>query len=109
MAVVSNGAVGTVGVLLSNADGAFAPKVDYAAGAYAIDASAGDLNGDGFLDLAIVGSAVDVLFGNGDGTFAFGGEYAAAASAHPSKSVTLTTMGVSTWNNEYQQCKRAAW
>jgi hypothetical protein len=85
MAVVSNGAVGTVGVLLSNADGAFAPKVDYAAGANAIDAAAGDLNGDGFLDLAIVGSAVDVLFGNGDGTFAFGGEYAAAASAHSIK------------------------
>ena len=56
MAVVSQAIAGTVGVLLSNADGSFQPRVDYASGANSFDASSGDLNGDGKRDLAVVGS-----------------------------------------------------
>src|SRR5438046_3062685 len=42
MAVVNNAVAGSVGIFLSNGDGTFQPQVDYAAGAYAIDAKAGD-------------------------------------------------------------------
>jgi len=77
MAVVNNAAAGTVGILLSNADGTFQPAVSYAAGTGAIDAAAGDLNGDGKADLVVVGGGVDVLLGNGDGTFAAPVAYAA--------------------------------
>ena len=69
MAVVNQAVAGTVGVLLGNADGSFQPGVSYAAGANTIDAAAGDMNGDGKLDLVVVGSSVSVLLGNGDGTF----------------------------------------
>ncbi len=85
MAVVNTGVAGSVSVLLSTADGTFAPKVDYAAGANPFDATAGDLNGDGKLDLVVVGSAVDVLLGNGDGTFGLAAEFAATPSAHSVK------------------------
>ena len=85
MAVVSSTAAGSIGVLLSNADGSFAAKVDYAAGNSPLDATAGDLNGDGKLDLVIVGSAVDVLLGNGDGTFGAPIEFLSTPTAHSIK------------------------
>src|SRR4051812_9371591 len=37
IAVVNQAAAGTVGILLGNGDGTFQPKVDYAAGADAVD------------------------------------------------------------------------
>lgn len=85
MAVVNNTVAGSVSVLISNADGTFQPKVDFAAGQNSFDATTGDLNGDGKLDLVIVGAAVDVLMGNGDGTFAAPIEFAAAPSSHSVK------------------------
>ncbi len=42
IAVVNSAIAGSVSVMLANADGSFAPKVDYAAGASPLDASAGD-------------------------------------------------------------------
>ena len=53
MAVVNSGS-GTVSILLANADGSFAPQVDYAVNTGAVDASMGDLNGDSKLDLVVV-------------------------------------------------------
>lgn len=85
MAVVGQGATGVVSVLLSNADGSFAPATNYATGASPIDAAAGDLNADGKLDLVVVGGDVSVLLGNGDGTFATAVSYAAAPGAHSVK------------------------
>lgn len=86
MAVCTVTTNGVVGVMLGNADGSFAPRVDFATAGVPLDASAGDLNGDGKLDLAVVGSAgVSVLIGNGDGTFGDPTTYAALASAHSVK------------------------
>ncbi len=85
MAVVNSGS-GTVSILLANADGSFAPQVDYAVNTGAVDASMGDLNGDSKLDLVVVSSsAVDVLLGNGDGTFGTASSFAATLTAHSVK------------------------
>jgi hypothetical protein len=74
---------GTVSVLLGNGDGTFQPQVAYAVGSGELAEPsaivAGDFNGDGRLDIAVVNSGfykdpysdgtVSVLLGNGDGTF----------------------------------------
>jgi hypothetical protein len=75
---------GSLGVLLNNGNGTFAPAVQYSSGGYyyGLQVAVADMNGDGNLDL-IVGNwclnssvclyqqtgAVSVLLGNGDGTF----------------------------------------
>ncbi|MBN9118445.1 MAG: VCBS repeat-containing protein [Planctomycetes bacterium] len=82
MAVVNQAAAGTVTVLLSNADGTFAPGVSYAAGSSPIAAAAGDLNGDGKVDLVTVGTGVNVLLGNGDGTFGAPASFAGSLATH---------------------------
>jgi hypothetical protein len=84
MAVASQVAAGSVGVMLSNGDGTFAPRVDYSAAAYASDATAADFNGDGRLDLAVAGitGSVAVLFGAGDGTFSPPTNWSVGNGAH---------------------------
>jgi VCBS repeat-containing protein len=71
---INNGNVtsGLVSILLGNADGTFQTAINYATiGANPRSIAAGDLNGDGKLDLAVVNSTNDtaILMGNGDGTF----------------------------------------
>jgi hypothetical protein len=61
-----------VSVLLGKGDGTFQSPVDYPVTHGPNAGDVGDLNSDGHLDLAIVGtqsSTVSVLMGNGDGTF----------------------------------------
>ncbi len=60
----------TLGVLAGNGDGTFgaAHLQNFAESATAL--AAGDLGGDGKLDLAVAGDGVTALPGNGDGTFA---------------------------------------
>jgi hypothetical protein len=67
---------GSVGILLGNGDGTFAQVKGYAQTDSVQWITAGDLNGDGKLDLVYVGhnyvtdtSSVNVMLGNGDGTF----------------------------------------
>jgi hypothetical protein len=71
-----------VTILLGNGDGSFQVAQTYLAfspsppgGSTAMSVAAGDFNGDGILDLAVVGTPVQgfksmgILLGNGDGTF----------------------------------------
>jgi hypothetical protein len=64
-------ASGSVNILLGNGDGSFQPPVAYASGGNAFSVEAGDVNGDGKLDLVVVNSSntAGILLGNGDGTF----------------------------------------
>ncbi len=64
----------SVAVLLGNGDGTFAPAVSSPSTSAPLSSvTAGDLNGDGNTDLAVITSGVPgslyVLLGNGDGTF----------------------------------------
>ena len=62
----------------------FAAPVDYTVGSHPTAVAAGDLNGDGKLDIAVVNSSstnnVGVLLNNGDGTFASPVSYSAHAA-----------------------------
>ncbi len=73
----SNGIQGTgvnvVNVLLNQGDGTFSAPVTYAASGTPRSLAVGDFNGDGRLDLLVVGeygNSLAVLLGQGDGTFA---------------------------------------
>jgi hypothetical protein len=83
LAIVNGAVSGTVGIMLSNGDGTFQPRVDYADGPSSIDARPGDFNRDGKLDLAVVGSqGVSILLGNGDGSFGAPTTYTTGAGSH---------------------------
>ena len=65
------GRVGGMNILLGKGDGTFAPPRNYPTGGYATTVAAGDLNGDGEIDL-VVGQGLSVvllMLGRGDGTF----------------------------------------
>ncbi|HEV2383552.1 MAG TPA: FG-GAP-like repeat-containing protein [Terriglobia bacterium] len=73
LAVAANGSLNEVSILLGNGDGTFQAHRDFSviSSPQITSLAAGDLNGDGILDLAIVGGSASVLaaLGNGDGTF----------------------------------------
>jgi hypothetical protein len=65
---------GSVSILLGNGDGTFQAHTDLAVGIEPVWVTTADLNGDGFLDLAVVDTvsytgSLSVLLGNGNGTF----------------------------------------
>ena len=62
---------GNLIVMLGNGNGTFKPPVTYTAGTRMTSVAAGDLNGDGRLDVVATdynGGTVAILLGNGDGT-----------------------------------------
>ncbi len=75
--------VSVVEILLGNGDGTFQSPVSYSVDINPTQASVGDFNGDGKLDLAVAdagiledpGHTVSILLGNGDGTFQSQVEY----------------------------------
>ena len=62
--------ISVVSILLGNGDGTFQPHQDFPVGSIPVSVTAGDFNGDGKLDLAVVGysDTVYVFLGNGDGS-----------------------------------------
>jgi hypothetical protein len=99
LAVVQNNPLGvhpTLSLLLGNGDGTFQPAVWYSAGEDPVAVAAGDLNGDGFPDLAVanyrVGTATVVLNdGNwpSSGGSAPGRETGSGGNRHPVASLSL--------------------
>ena len=79
------GQPGHVSVLINNGNRTFAAPVRYPVGESPRAVELGDFNGDGYLDIAVTGSASDivsVLINNGDGTFRPQRSYPAAHGAH---------------------------
>jgi hypothetical protein len=82
LAVLANDDVdpnGTVSILLGNGNGTFQTQADEQAGSSPQGEVAGDFNGDGKLDLAVVDNGSDtvsILLGNGDGAFQPAVQYA---------------------------------
>ena len=72
LVVTTNGGNGSpsMNIYLSNGDGTFSPRSQYAVPSYA-NVAVADVNGDGNLDLIVTsfGSVLEVFPGNGDGTF----------------------------------------
>ena len=78
----------SVSVLLNLGNGTFAAATDYATGSWATSVATGDLNGDGWFDLAVTigpspfGNPVKVFLNQGNGTFAAAIDYPAGANPH---------------------------
>src|SRR5215471_1010590 len=72
---------GLVGVLLGNGDGTFQAAVTYAVSPGVSGVAVGDLNGDGWPDIAVGSLGVEVLLNNGDGTFQAAVGYSSAVPA----------------------------
>ena len=76
----------TVTILLGNGDGTFQPGVDYTTVPQPLGLTVGDLNGDGYPDLAVEGidssgnGVVNVFLNNQDGTFGNGVNWITAGS-----------------------------
>ena len=64
-------ATGSVNILLGNGDGSFRTPVAYSTAGNTFSVEAGDINGDGKLDVIVANgsNSAGVLLGNGDGTF----------------------------------------
>ena len=58
--VGQNYTAGSVSVFLGNGDGTLEPRTDYAVAANSSSIAAGDLDGDGHLDLVVTNSSVAV-------------------------------------------------
>ena len=83
---------GTVGVLIANIGGGFAPAVTYQVGTGPKTIAVGDFNGDGKVDLVVANSSADtvsVLLGNGNGTFQTQVPYSLGVSNNGATSIAV--------------------
>jgi hypothetical protein len=86
----------TLGVLLGNGDGTFAPGAYYPTASHPVSVAATDLNGDGSIDLVVAeewDNKVSVLFNYGDGTFTPRVDYAGGFNADGVVAVDLNGDG----------------
>ncbi len=70
-----NSPTGTISVFLNNGNGTFKPAATYTVGRLPYQVAIGDVNGDGYPDLAVTNygaSTVSVLYGSKNGTFTAG-------------------------------------
>ena len=75
-----NGPTGSVSVLLNNKNGTFANAVNYTVGNQPYQVAIGDINHDGYPDLAVTnygGNTVSILMGSKTGTFTVSPNHAA--------------------------------
>jgi Bacterial Ig-like domain (group 3)/FG-GAP-like repeat/Abnormal spindle-like microcephaly-assoc'd, ASPM-SPD-2-Hydin len=73
---------GYVDIFLGKGDGTFLPPTTVPLSFDAAGIAAGDLNGDGKMDIVVsIGEQVQVILGNGDGTFTIAGIFAAPADS----------------------------
>jgi hypothetical protein len=98
----------TVSILKNNGDGTFMPHVEYGTASSPKSVFAGDLDGDGDVDLAVISEisrTVSVLKNNGDGTYSPNTDYAAtggyisAADLDGDVDLDLVTNGISILKN----------
>jgi hypothetical protein len=95
--VTANSTDDTVSLLLGRGDGTFAAKVDYAVDASTVlrsptGVALGDLDGDGWKDIAVVGTGMDftgVFLNSGTGTF---GTVRAVASGSSAREVAIVDL-----------------
>jgi hypothetical protein len=86
-----------VSIMLGNGDGTFQAQVNYTVAASPFALGAADLNGDGFVDLAVTGSRtgdVSILLANSDGTFRNGPELQAGLTPQGIAIVDINLDGV---------------
>src|SRR5207244_10501311 len=73
--------VQSVDILLGNGDGTFQPAQSNPLGSLAVSVAVADVNNDGRLDIAALGSnGPSIFLGNGDGSFQAGQSYTAGVS-----------------------------
>src|SRR5207244_3915383 len=96
---VANGGSGTVSILIGHGaagvgNGSFAPAVGYLAGAQPRFVAAGDIDGDGILDLAVADYAGSVNVLSGAGSAGTGnGTFGAPVSYPAGSAPTFVTLG----------------
>lgn len=102
---VLNVGTANVGILLGKGNGTFQPEVDYATGSQPAALAIGDVNKDGFSDLAVAGTSgsdgvVTILLGNADGTFQVGVNWITASSSCTETCFAPTAVVIGDFNGD---------
>ncbi len=104
LAVANKSTGAVISVLLNSGHGTFPSQYQYAVGGTPVSITAGDFNGDGYMDLAVANqpisssfqATVSVLLGSGVGSFGSHVDYNVGSSPGVSSSPTSVAAGVTT-------------